>query len=333
MMTKELAMQPRWYGIFVAAWLAGCTSPSPGASQAVPDHFDDNLGVLIRSIAHPCGADIDSDGDGKVDVHYTYTYDALGRSLRDVGVDLDGKLYAQTDYTWDNAGHLIRQLDVFGGVFRTDATNVYDTLGRQTRYQTVGGTLDTPETSTTIDYSNFDELGHASHGETLYKDLTAGTSQMLSRSYGYDDLGRRISLDVHFEDTGELFQGWRHTYDDVAHTVTTNLTAPLTLSRMPGNTYVYVNTYDADAHWLSYHSVAASLDGTPYLTTDQVNQWDGDRELSSMISDVSLTGTTSRSSTTFKYQCDSTHVATDHLPASTLPPPAHLAFLRRPRIE
>ncbi len=322
----------RWYGILLAAELAGCTSPASGKSQVVPDHFNDNLDVLMRAIAHPCGADVDTDGDGKVDLHYTYTYDPLGRSQRDLALDLTGALYEQIDYTWDNAGHLIRMHDVMQDQFLTDQTLVYDTLGRQTKYRDEEGTLDTVEASTTIDYSSFDELGHSAHGDERYENLINGTSETMSRAYGYDDLGRRISLEVHF-DSGELFQSWQHTYDDAVHTVSTYLNQPLTLRRTPGNTYVELDTYDADAHLLSVHSASTAITGEPGLTVDSVTRWDGDRELSTLQSITRGGAVTSTALATFKYQCDSARVVTDHLPISTLPRPARPAFLRRPRIE
>jgi hypothetical protein len=100
MMNKELAMQKRWFGILLAGALAGCGSSPAESSEAVPDHFNDNLDVLTRSVAHPCGSDLDFDGDGGTDVHYSYTYDALGRSQRDIGIDLAGAVYEQIDYTW-----------------------------------------------------------------------------------------------------------------------------------------------------------------------------------------------------------------------------------------
>ena len=317
----------RLYGIVLGVCLAACGSTALDTPQTVRDHFDDNLDVLMRSFAHPCGADVDNDGDGKVDVHYTYTYDSLGRSKRDLGLDLAGAIYEQIDYTWDNAGHLVKQHDVFPMSITTDLANVFDTLGRQTQYRADlydsdptdnTGTLNT---TSTINYSHFDDLGHSAHGDQTYEDHDLQTSQTLDRDYGYDDLGRRISLDVHFA-SGDLFQGWRHAYDDTAHTVTTTLDEPIGLRGNPGFTATYLDTYDADGHWLATHSVSTDIGGSDPITDDATTKWDGDRELSTSDT-FSGPGFVSKSSTTFKYSCPSSRTATGGLAASTLPPPAH----------
>src|SRR6185436_5258884 len=138
MINKERAMR-HWHGILIAGLVAGCTSsPRPPGPSNVPDHFEENLDVITRSVTHPCGGDADIDLDGAVDVHYTYTYDSLGRSKQDLGLDLDGGVYEQIDYDWDNAGHLIRtrvHQPLFAAAF--EQTHVYDTLGRRTQFQNV----------------------------------------------------------------------------------------------------------------------------------------------------------------------------------------------------
>ena len=329
----------RWYGILLGSWLgswlagvAACGTSPPGTPQNVPDHFDDNLDVIMRSRAHPCGADVDLDGDGKVDVHYTYSYDAQGRSQRDLGLDLTGAIYEQIDYTWDNAGHLTHQHDVFPMSITSDQVNVFDTLGRQTQYRASlsdsdpGDNTSTLNTTTTIDYTGFDELGHSAHGDEVYEDHDLHTSQTLDRDYGYDDLGRRIRLDVHFA-AGDLFQGWQHAYDDDAHTVATHLDEPRGLRGSGGFTATYLDTYDADGHWLRTHSVMTDTGSSDPITDDAITTWDGDRELSTTDT-FSGPGFMSKSSTTFKYSCPSTRTAAD-APGSALPPPAHRRTQRR----
>lgn len=316
-------MQPQWYGILLAGWIAGCTSSSPTEGpKALPDRFESNLDVLVRSTEHPCGSELDVDGDGQVDVRYTYTYDALGRSQRDVGIDTAGDLYEQIDYTWDNAGHLTEQRSAVPLGIDSDEINVFDTLGRQTQYRLRNESGDhdpasPPRTQTTIDYSNFDVLGHAAHGDQRYEDLIAGTTQMLTRSYGYDNLGRRISLEVRF-DSGDLFQDWKHVYDDVAHTVTTTMTSPRSLSGRAGSgiTDVSVDTYDAGGHLLTTHDVVTPIEG-PQTTTisDTVNVWSGDRQLSSTMT-LTVPGFQLRTVKTYQYTCDSARAVTASRAAS-----------------
>lgn len=320
----------RWYGILLGSWLAGlaaCGTSNPGTPQNAPDHFNDNLDVVMRSFAHPCGADVDLDGDGKVDVRYTYTYDSLGRSQRDLGVDLAGAIYEQIDYTWDNAGHLVKMHDAYPMSLTQDLVNIYDTLGRQTQYRAEVFDSDptdntgTLNTTSTINYSRFDDLGHSAHGDQSYEDHTFQTSHTLNREYGYDDLGRRVSLDVHFT-SGELYQAWRHAYDDTAHTVATNLDEPRVLRDdvSGGITLTGLDTYDADGHWLASHTVIVDTPGGQADTDDTVVRWDGDRELST-TSTFSGPGFLSKSSTTFRYSCPSARSTAGR--PSTLPPPAH----------
>jgi hypothetical protein len=289
-------MTHRLHWFFIGGVLAGCTSPSSPVGT-VPDHFDENLDVIMRSVAHPCGADEDTDGDGVIDVHRRYSYDAEGRSLKDVGTDLTGALYDQTDYAWDNAGHLTDE-DYRAPGLRLDNISTFDTLGRRIEFRVNQGADDVVDRITTITYSGFDDLGHAAHGDQIIQDLVANTSKMQTRSYRVDELGRRIALDVRAA-TGELLQGFQHVYDDTARTVTTTLTVPHGVQGDPGSTGVFVDTYDADSHLIASHEVYASLDGATTGTTDTQNQWAGDRQLSSRTISTLFAG----SAITFKYEC------------------------------
>src|SRR5579862_8001404 len=92
---------------FLVLALAACTTSSKPKAELLPDHFDETLDVLERSVAQPCGADIDQDGDGTIDAHWRYAYDALGRPMHDEGTDAAGNPSGSEDYTWDNSGHLV----------------------------------------------------------------------------------------------------------------------------------------------------------------------------------------------------------------------------------
>jgi hypothetical protein len=331
MMNKEIAMRHPWYGLLIAGSIAGCTSSStPSAQHTVPDHFDDNLDVIARSVSHPCGADADTDGDGAVDVHYSYTYDSLGRSKQDLGIDLSGAIVDQIDYTWDNAGHLVDQREAMPafGPETFDYSSVYDTLGRRTQVKNEQSTGGTVSQRTTINYSEFDDLGHSAHGDELIEDLNANTTKTLTRAYGYDDLGRRISLDVHFA-AGDVFQSWQHAYDDAARTVTTNLSEPHTLRGALGFTDVQLDSYDVDYDLTSTHDVSTALDGSGTTTVDTVNVWDGDRELSSTTTFTVPPPLPSPStSITFKYQCSAARTASASTPVPGAP---HARPMRRTR--
>jgi hypothetical protein len=327
MMHKELAMQQRWCGFLIAGWLAGCGSSPPATSQTVPDDFDDNMDVLMRSTAHPCGADWDFDGDGAVDVHYSYTYDPLGRSARDVGTDPGGGLYEQIDYAWDNAGHLVDRHDVVQGSGALDQAAVYDTLGRQTQVKELQSistaTGDTPAILSTLDYSDFDELGHSRHYDDLYQNFQHATSYTLTGEADYDELGRRISA-VDKLATGETIRTWIATYDDVAHTVTATTDQPQLLNGNPGQSVVETRTYDTEAHLLTIHSVITDAADTGHSVSDAVYVWDGNRELTStgLTTATDADGQVSiyKSVSTFLYSCPSARIATDHLPGTRRPP-------------
>ena len=299
-------MTHRLHWIFIGGLFAGCTS-APDPVGTLPDHFDENLDVITRSVSHPCGADADTDGDGMIDVHYTYTYDAQGRSRQDVGKDLTGAVYDQIDYTWDNAGHLIEQVDDFVFVhLKQDAISTFDTLGRRVEFRDDEWNDTTAQFSDVITYADFDDHGHAAHAAQTIQNLVKNTSTMQTRSYGYDELGRRITLDVR-DATGGLVQGWQYVYDDTARTVTTTLTEPTDAQGNQGFNAVYLDTYDADYHWLSTHEVDPNPDGTVSETVDTQNQWSGDRELSSM---TTWTGIVMQNSAiTYKYQCNASQAA------------------------
>jgi hypothetical protein len=153
----------------------------------------------------------------------------------------------------------------------------------------------------------------------------------LDRDYGYDDLGRRISLDVHFT-SGELYQGWRHVYDDTAHTVSTTLDEPRGLRDdvSGGFTMTELDTYDGDGHWLASHTTFVDTPSGSSDTDDTVVTWDGDRELGTTDT-FSGPGFSSKTITTFKYSCPNSRAAAGDLPASTQPRPAHRRTPHRQR--
>ena len=280
-------MTHRLHWIFIGGLFAGCMS-APDPVRTLPDHFDENLDVITRSVSHPCGADADTDGDGMIDVHYTYTYDAQGRSLQDLGRYLTCAVHEQIDYTWDNAGHLIEEVDVHNDAifsFKNDTISTFDTLGRRVEYRSDDWDATTALSSVVITYTDFDDHGHAVHAAQTVQEFTSNISTTGTRSYGYDELGRRITLDVR-DDAGGLVQGWQYVYDDTARTVTTTLTEPTDAQGNPGFNAVYLDTYDADYHLLSAHEADTNPDGTVAETIDTQNQWSGDRELSSMTTNL-----------------------------------------------
>jgi len=330
-------MQPRWYGILLAGWLAGCTSSAvPDEPPPIPDHFNDNLDVLTRGQGHPCGADFDL-GDGQIVVHYRYTYDALGRLQRDIGTDPDGALYEQIDYTWDNAGHLTSQRDAAPGTGSLVIdTWLYDTLGRL--MQTRSTTADTDATDdhqvantrTTSDYTDHDALGHAAHASQLQENLDAGTSQKLNSSYGYDDLGRLTSVELRLA-SGDLLQSERRVFDDVARTITWQLDSPHGLTDTNPASYRAVEQYDSDGRWLATHQENRGSDGVVTITQDTVVTWDHDRELRELISFAPPDHAwTLHLSKTYRYQCDSAKAAIAPLGISPLGALPRAAFHRHP---
>lgn len=288
--------------------VAGCTSASD-AGGTLPDHFDDNLDVITRSVSHPCGAETDTDGDGAADIRFTYAYDAQGRSRQDLAVDATGALYDQIDYTWDNAGHLTDELD--NGVyasFTADYVSTFDTLGRRLEFRSLIGDGGVAQSTDVIAYAQFDELGHSARGDETTQDLTTGSSRTRTRSYAYDALGRRISLEVRSA-AGELVQSWQYAYDDPARMVTTTLAQALDGKGFPELHDVYLDTYDADYHLISTHQVSTHPDGSVNFASDTQNQWSGDRQLGTTTtssSDASLGFTTT---TTYKYRCDANATA------------------------
>ena len=320
-------MRPGWYGILLAAWMAGCTSssapsapgspdsPDPGESKAVPDHFNENLDVMMRATAHPCGADLDM-FDGQIVVHYSYVYDQLGRLQRDIGLDPTGALHAQTDYSWDNAGHLTSQRDAQPAAsWLQIGTMLYDTLGRLTQSRSTTSDTDptddqhTANTRITVDYADFDGLGHAAHSSELSEDFDAGTSQTTTTSYLYDDLGRMTSVEVRSA-SGELFQTEQRVYDDVAHTLTWQFHTPPILDGAVAGTYEAVEQYDSDGHWLSMHQENRGLDGVLNTTQDTVVTWDGDRELGEVTTFAPPDHAWKlHIAKTYKYRCDSARLA------------------------
>jgi hypothetical protein len=316
-MNKEHAM--KLHGLWITSLVAGCTSTST-PSGTLPDRFDANLAVVSRSVSHPCGADFDL--SGQATVHYQYSYDPEGRSMHDTGTLPDGTLYEQVDYAWDNAGHLIDQRDqrAAGFVFVTHERDTYDPLGRRLEFRFETDEGGAPRDLDIITYSEFDDLGHALHGDQVIQIFKAGTSNTLTRAYGYDELGRRISLDVR-DAAGGLFQDWQHVYDDAARTVTTTLVGPPSGPDDTGLRGVFADTFDEGDHLMSSHGVITNFDGADPTISDTRNTWDGDRQLSSVATTTfELPGdelmTTQR--TTFLYECPSSGVAGAALNARTI---------------
>jgi hypothetical protein len=330
-MNKTPAMHTGWCAIFLAGWLAGwlagCTSPtSPSeASKPVPDRFNDNLDVMMRSVAHPCGADLDY-FDGQIVVHYGYVYDALGRVQSDIGKDPTGALYERVDYTWDNAGHLTNQQDAIPGAGSLMViTSLYDTLGRLTRMRSTASDTDAADdhqnanTRSTIDYTNFDVLGHAADSSELREDLDARTSRTLNTSYSHDDLGRLTSSDTHLA-SGELVQSVQLQYDDAALTVTSQINAPQGVGGTTIASIQSVSHYDGDGHWLSTHLDNGGTNGAVATTTDVAVAWDGDRDVEERTTLAPVDHAWQlHISKTYKYECDSARLASAPQGVSALP--------------
>jgi YD repeat-containing protein len=203
-------------------------------------------------------------GDGVIDYHTVYAYDAQGRYLHDVTTTPDGMIVVNDDFTWDNAGHLIASVNVSDGT-KNDEQFTYDALGRRLEYRYVFFESDVAVGRQVIAYSEFDELGHPALGTEVIDDLTKGTSRTQARSYGYDEFGRRISIEVH-DASGKLTQSFKYIFDDDARTVTT----------MIGD-QVIVDSYDADNHLIASHLT----NDNPSFVEDTRNVWSGDRELTS----------------------------------------------------
>jgi hypothetical protein len=321
-------MTHRLHWFLIGALIGGCTSaPTPGGT--LPDYANDNLDVLIRSVAQPCGADVDGNGDGKIDgvtdSRYTFEYDALGRSLHDIETAATGEVYRRTDYTWDNLGHLTNQLDNFGDS-TLQSTSIFDTLGRNIEVLNVATKLPSFDTKTDdIKHTDFDDLGNWLRGEETILDFGATTPKLRTRKYGYDELGRQVLFEVR-DDMDVLTISLHVVFDDTARTISdTYMSLGDVPSGRTGLTSTALTTFDADDHIISDHLVDS--DGTNEETYDTTNQWSGDRELSSTTT-YSSGDTSFRSITTYKYECDASRTdaastagarqpVADHRPAAT----------------
>ena len=290
---------------FLACGLIGGCTPAPSTGGTLPDHVNDNVDVITRSVSHPCGAGVDGNGDGKIDgtsdFRYTYQYDAQGRSLHDIETFAAGGVYFQTDYTWDNAGHLTGQLQTTAGLTLM-STWVFDTLGHNLEFRSVSQRSTGETTTVDIKHTEFNDLGNWERGEETIVDSGATTPTMRTRSYGYDDLGRQVSFEVR-DAMGVLTVTLYRVFDDKARTIAETFTNLGDGTAGSGNASTSVTTYDTDYHVISDHSVDTDLDGTIEDTVDTSNQWSGDRQLTSTTTYM-FSGNTSRSTTTYKYQCD-----------------------------
>lgn len=292
-------MTHRWQWFLIGGLVAGCAADSSGPAT-LPDRLDENLDVITRSVSRPCGADADVDGDGSTDVRFTYTYDAQGRSRRDLGIRVTGEIDQQNDYTWDHTGHLTHEVtDYVTDQVKIANTSTFDTLGRRLEFRTESWSDGALRSDSTITYTTFDDLGQATLANQVLRDLERDRSRMQTRTYVHDELGRRIGLDVR-DPAGALVQGWQHVYDDAARTITSTMTQPLDAQGNPGFTIVDVASFDADYHLISIHAVSTGLDGSFSYATDTRNEWSGDRQLRSITtSDVFASSTI-----TYTYACD-----------------------------
>ena len=295
--------------LWIAGLFGGCTT-APGTGGTLPDPAQDNLGLLTRSAAHPCGADIAS--GGQIRFHNTYTYDASGRALRDVQVDTTGMVVFQTDYTWDNAGNLTGQVDTQSGLTST-STWIFDTLGRNVEFMALGQRSNGEMRSDDIKHTEFDELDDWLRGEETIVDYGATTPRMRIRSYAYDQLGRQVSFELR-DAMGVLTLSLYRVYDDMARTITETFTSPGDGTPGSGLRDTSVSTYDTDGHMISDHEVDTDFDGAPQETIDTVDQWSGDRQLSSTTTFTFPDGPPSVSTTTYSYACSTSRVA--ELPAT-----------------
>lgn len=290
--------------LWIAACLAGCSSsPTPETPTNVPDHFDQNLDVIVRSVTHPCGAEEDTDGDGVADTHWKYTYDSHGRSKQDLARDDSNAIAHQIDYTWDNGGNLVdykESLPILG--MNLETIGAFDSLGRTSQYVFLTSDGTTLQRRMTYNYDAYDDFGHPTHASELIEDVAKNMTRTADRVYAYDDLGRRMSLVVHFG-TGELYQNWHHVYDDVARTVTSHLDEPITLSGQTGVSLDGVETYNADFHLIGSHDVSTPLDGSEAFVTDMVADWQGERQLQQTTTQMGQ-GISITTSLTYKYSCN-----------------------------
>jgi hypothetical protein len=310
---KELAMAHRLHPLLIVVFgavfgalfgaLFGC-SDGPGTSGTLPDPAQDNLALLTRSAAHPCGADIES--NGQIVFHDTYTYDALGRAQQDREVDTAGKVILQTDYTWDNAGHLTAQVDSLDGLTNT-STWIFDTLGRNVEFMTMGQRSNGQMSSDDIKHTEFDELDDWLRGEETLFDYGATTPRLRTRSYAYDQLGRQVSFEVR-DAMGVLTVSLYRVYDDTARTITETYTNLGNGTAGNGLRFTSVSTYDADGHMISDHEVDTDLDGTVQDTIDTTNHWSGGRQISSTTKFTFSDGPPSGSTTTYKYECSTSNI-------------------------
>jgi hypothetical protein len=307
---EELAMAHRLHWLLIAlsgalfgALFGGC-SAGPGTGGTLPDPAEDNLALLTRSAAHPCGADVVS--NGQIAFHDTYTYDALGRAKQDREVDTAGKVVLQTDYTWDNAGHLTEQVDSLDGLTNT-STWIFDTLGRNVEFMNLGQRSNGQMSSDDIKHTEFDELDDWLRGEETLVAYGATTPRMRIRSYAYDQLGRQISFEVR-DATDVLTVSLYRVYDDKARTITETYMNLGNGTAGSGQKYTSVSTYDANGHLISDHEADTDLDGTAQDTIDTTNHWSGDRQLSSTMTFTFPDGPPSGSTTTYKYECRASNV-------------------------
>jgi YD repeat-containing protein len=350
MMTTTLAMRSPFSALLLAL-LACCTSPSLGTadpdpeqdpppppptdSKPVPDHFNGSTALMTRGLTHPCGLVLDL-FDGQMLFHTRYVYDPAGRPLHDFQFDATDALVEQTDYTWDNSGHLTSTRNQQQNTVSLSTTH-YDTLGEAVEILTtvdndITDAQQTPDSRRTIDFADFDGLGHAASSTELDEDLDAQTSQTRTTTYSYDTLGRSTGLEV--RDASDTVQTIEQiSYDDVAHTSAWYL--HVTPDPAPGLSGSFRGSavYDRAGRVLSTHLDNLDANGNSVSTNDTVTNWDGDRERS----EVTTLGIGSDSSVhlhitrTFQYQCDGTPTASASQRTGKMPAlPALVRFALSP---
>ena len=239
----------------LAIVLAACAQPGgpplPGAS--LTRHFQ-------RAVAtRACGDDVAFDGDAAPDVRYSYSYDALGRLVGEIGSYAYSNADETIAFAYDNLDHEMHELDTYPlGGGSTEVTADFDTLGDLVDYTyAVTGTTDdtqhyvmsafTPTGQPAIEVVSETGVPDA-HYVLAYDEssriVTAVCEGTTTTTYTYDDDGRTVTIDtgagaftgtiIYDDDNNELFEAWGGS-DPTA--VATQTTYDYDGDRMLGMTY------------------------------------------------------------------------------------------------
>lgn len=241
--------------VVVAACGGQAMGPLPG------EPLDGNPRPRVGNL--PCTGTTDSNGDGVVDLNWSYSYDDLGRSIKDVGEYVGGGQDAIATYAWDNLDHLTGwETTNTPGEQRMDYTATYDTIGNNVGYSLVD--IYTPQdySQYRVTSSGFDDLGHPQRSLILVPGVPDATM-----TYTYDDLGRLVERDQTASD-GTVESRASVSYDDDARTTTT------TTMNSDGSSNVLVRTYGQRGEILSYHTDSVEMDGTHH-TYETDYEWSG----------------------------------------------------------